>query len=62
MSHTVPTPPTLGKSAINTPYVSGIAFSAALESYLFGFDIEGGYKYDIQAGSAAHGQPLRIGW
>jgi hypothetical protein len=62
MSHTVPTPPTLGKSAINTPYVSGIAFSAALESYLLGFDIGGGYEHTMQAGPAARGQPLRIGW
>jgi hypothetical protein len=62
MSHTVPTPPTLGDSAVNTLYVSGIAFSAALGSYLFGFDIGGGYECAIQAGRAARGRPLRIGW
>jgi hypothetical protein len=32
MSHTIPNPPTLGDSAVNTPYVAGIAFSAALRA------------------------------
>ncbi|MBO2012938.1 sugar porter family MFS transporter [Hymenobacter negativus] len=38
MSHAIPAPPALGDSAVNTSYVVGIAFIAALGGYLFGFD------------------------
>jgi hypothetical protein len=50
MSYTVPTPPILGDSAANTPYVMGIALSRALGSHFLGFDVAGATSTQCRLG------------